>query len=230
MKKYLFTALILLIGFIPFYVSAKDGKPIKQTLNEALTAEGITAKDSNYSGENNKVKVYIFRGQGCPHCKDLLSYMNSIISKYGDIIDINVYEVWYDVDNSALMQSVANTMRDTIGGVPYMIIGDKSFKGYSTGSNSSITKQIDKMNKTDNPYDVMEHIGEVKTTTGNSNAGTTNSNNNNTAQTGNGYATAKGEEHTTNVGEIIAWIVGVGLTLAGIVYIIMSKYKMKNAK
>ena len=131
MKKYLFTALILLIGFIPFYVSAKDGKPSMTRLNEALASESIDIKNSSYNGSGNKVKIYIFRGLGCGYCRNLLTYLNSIINDYKDIVDINTYEVWYDTDNSALMQSVAKAMGDEVGGVPYMIIGDKSFKGYS---------------------------------------------------------------------------------------------------
>lgn len=228
MKKYLFTALILLIGFIPFYVSAKDGKPSMTRLNEALASESIDIKNSSYNGSGNKVKIYIFRGLGCGYCRNLLTYLNSIINDYKDIVDINTYEVWYDSDNSALMQSVANAMGDEVGGVPYMIIGDKSFKGYSQNSNSSIINQIKKVNKADNPYDVMEHIGDVKTPS----TGTTTDTNNGDGNTYNNdlKTISKNEKSSVNVGEVIAWIVGVGLTLAGIIYITISKYKMKNAK
>jgi thiol-disulfide isomerase/thioredoxin len=227
MKKYLFTALILLIGFIPFYVSAKDGKPSMTRLNEALASESIDIKNSSYNGSGNKVKIYIFRGLGCGYCRNLLTYLNSIINDYKDIVDINTYEVWYDADNSALMQSVAKAMGDEVGGVPYMIIGDKSFKGYSSNSNSSIINQIKKVNKAENPYDVMEHVGEVKSSNGNT---TTTNNGNGNTYNNDLKTTSKEEKSSINVGEVIAWIIGVGLTLAGIIYITISKYKMKNAK
>ena len=225
MKK-IFYLLVFIILFVPAVASAKDGKAVMTRLNEASTSEGITIKDENYTGSGNKVKVYVFRGQGCGHCKNLITYLNSIINRYGDKIDIKTYEVWHDADNANLMTSVASVMGDTVGGVPYMVIGDKSFKGYSSNSNSSITKQIKKMYESNDPYDVMEHIGEVKDSASNettdANHGDGNTYNNDLKKT------SRDQESNINVGEVIGWIVGVGLTLAGIVYIISSKYKMKK--
>ena len=229
MKKYLYLALILLIGFTPFYVSAKDWSPVMTRLNEALASESITPNNDSYTGSGNKVRIYIFRGQWCGYCRNLLTYLNSIIDEYKDIVNIKTYEVWYDADNSALMDSVAAAMGETVSGVPYMIIGDKSFRGYSSNSNSSIIDQIKKVAAEENPYDVMDHIGEVKTTTNNNNSQTTVTDNGN--GTTDAYnASAKGGDAITSVGEVIAWVIGVGLTLAGIIYIIVSKYKMKDAK
>ena len=227
MKKYLYLALILLIGFIPLNVFAKDGSPAMTRLNEALASEGITPNNDSYTGSGNKVRIYIFRGQGCGYCKRLLTYLNSIIDEYKDIVNIKTYEVWYDADNSALMDSAAAVMGDTVGGVPYMIIGDKSFKGYSESSNNSIISQIKKVAAEENPYDVMDHLGETKTTT-------TTTDNNNTQTTNDDTKVASNysnnEGAITSVGEVVAWVIGVGLTLAGIIYIIVSKYKMKDAK
>lgn len=227
MKKYLYLALILLIGFIPLNVFAKDGSPAMTRLNEALASEGITPTNESYTGSGNKVRIYIFRGQGCGYCKRLLTYLNSIIDEYKDTVNIKTYEVWYDADNSALMDSAAATMGDTVGGVPYMIIGDKSFKGYSESSNNSIISQIKKVAAEENPYDVMDHLGETKTTTTTTNNNTTQTTNDDTKVASN-YSNNEGA--ITSVGEVVAWVIGVGLTLAGIIYIIVSKYKMKDAK
>ena len=227
MKKYLYLALILLIGFMPLNVFAKDGSPAMTRLNEALASEGITPNNDSYTGSGNKVRIYIFRGQGCGYCKRLLTYLNSIIDEYKDTVNIKTYEVWYDADNSALMDNAAATMGDTVGGVPYMIIGDKSFKGYSESSNNSIISQIKKVAAEENPYDVMDHLGETKTTTTTTNNNTTQTTNDDTKVASN-YSNNEGA--ITSVGEVVAWVIGVGLTLAGIIYIIVSKYKMKDAK
>ena len=227
MKKYLYLALILLIGFMPLNVFAKDGSPAMTRLNEALASEGITPNNDSYTGSGNKVRIYIFRGQGCGYCKRLLTYLNSIIDEYKDTVNIKTYEVWYDADNSALMDNAAATMGDTVGGVPYMIIGDKSFKGYSESSNNSIISQIKKVAAEENPYDVMDHLGETKTTTTTTNNNTTQTTNDDTKVASN-YSNTEGA--ITSVGEVVAWVIGVGLTLAGIIYIIVSKYKMKDAK
>ena len=120
-------------------------------------------------------------------------------------------------------------MGDTISGVPYMVIGDKSFKGYSSNSNSSITKQIKKMYESDNPYDVMDHIGEVKDTTSNNTDSDANHGDGNTYNN-DIKTTSRDQEKTVNVGEVIGWTLGTLAIVAGIVYIIVSKYKMQEPK
>ena len=228
MKK-IFYLLLLMVLFVPVAVFAKDGKADMTRLNEALASEGISAKNGSYTGKGNKVKVYIFRGQGCGYCKNLITYLNSIIDQYGDMIDINTYEVWYDSDNANLMTSVASVMGDTVGGVPYMVIGDKSFKGYSSNSNSSITKQIKKMYESNNPYDVMNHLGEAKDTTSNNTDTDTNHGDGN-AYNNDLKTTSRDQEKTVNVGEIVGWTIGTLAVVAGIAYIIVSKYKMQEPK
>lgn len=80
--------------------------------------------------EDAKVKVYLFRGEGCPHCEEALEWFDSIEEEYGKYFSLVQYEVWNNRKNNELMQSVAVIMNDQVTGVPYIIIGQHSYKGF----------------------------------------------------------------------------------------------------
>lgn len=78
---------------------------------------------------SNKVDAYLFYGKGCPHCAKEIQFFNIIKDKYPDLNVIG-YEVYYNQENSLLMQKVANHLGAQGGGVPFLIIGDEYFVGF----------------------------------------------------------------------------------------------------
>ena len=53
---------------------------------------------SSVKAEN--IDIYLFYGDGCPHCKAEKEYLNEIKDKYE--ITIHEYETWYNSDNEKL--------------------------------------------------------------------------------------------------------------------------------
>ena len=92
--------------------------------------------------QDGKVLVYFFRGEGCPHCEEAENWFKSIQEEYGSKFKIIDYEVWYNSENAALMQKISDTRGDDASGVPYIIIGDKSWIGYTEDYNEEIINQI----------------------------------------------------------------------------------------
>ena len=82
---------------------------------------------------SDKVDAYLFYGRGCPHCAKEIKFFESIKDKYPDLSIIG-YEVYYSQENSLLMQKVANYLGAEGGGVPFLVIGDKYFIGFSEDS------------------------------------------------------------------------------------------------
>lgn len=105
----------------------------------------------------SKVKVYLFRGQGCSHCHEFLEFLNNLDQEYKDMFELEAYEVWYDTDNRELWQNIAKFLGEEATGVPYIVIGNKTFAGYASSSDSSIKSTIKSLYKTDESkrYDVM---------------------------------------------------------------------------
>lgn len=127
--KRLFKLLLFILLILPFGVFAKE-----------------------------KVPVYFFRGEGCPHCAEAEEYFKRLETTLGDKFEVKDYEVWYDKDNAKLMYafSVINDEADETTGVPYIVIGDKSWIGYTEGFNPEFEAQINKVYEEDNRYDVMK--------------------------------------------------------------------------
>lgn len=96
--------------------------------------------------QDNRVIVYFFHGDGCPHCEEARTWFNSIQETYGYKFKLVEYEVWNDENNAALMTRVSDARKDDATGVPYILCGDKSWVGFSdTTMAPEITAQIDMM-------------------------------------------------------------------------------------
>ena len=48
--------------------------------------------------KSDKVDIYLFYGNGCPHCAQLENFLITYNEMNNDII-IHKYEVWYDEEN-----------------------------------------------------------------------------------------------------------------------------------
>ncbi len=113
---------------------------------------------SNYKENEDKINVYIFRGSSCGYCLKSVIYFSSIVEKYGKYFNLYTYEVWNNKDNNDLMNEVGDLLGDNITGVPYIVIGDKSFPGYAESMNSDIISAIkDEYNSKDR-YDAIEEL------------------------------------------------------------------------
>mgnify|MGYP002770139545 FL=1 len=123
MKKIkLFLAIIMCLFAMPLAVLADEGSDDNVE---------VTSGETDVQEEDNRVKIYFFRGEGCPHCADAEEFFNSIEEEYGQYYKILDYETWYNSDNAALLQKVGEARNEEISGVPYILIGDKSWSGYN---------------------------------------------------------------------------------------------------
>lgn len=121
MKRVFKVLLVLLVALMPFV--AVSAKATKTTTTTAAKIEG------------NKIKFYVFHGNGCPHCEDLLNYLSELDKdpEYNYMYDLVKYEVWYNSENATLMTNVFKYfgVTDTKKmGVPLYVIGDQYFNGF----------------------------------------------------------------------------------------------------
>lgn len=164
MKKWIIEIICIALVILPLHVFAEkiDLKAYNsQNLEETLKEEGITVDLSNYKENDNQVIIYMFRGKGCSHCQDFLNYVaNTLVSKYGNYFKLVSFETWNDTNNSKLVTKVANFLGDQAGGVPYIVIGDKSFLGYAESLNTEIESAITSLYNNKNRYDVFEEMNK----------------------------------------------------------------------
>ena len=98
----------------------------------------------------NSVDLYLFYGDGCPHCAHEKEFLSSIQDKYPNL-SIHSYETWYNEQNIQKLENVGTYLNKDISGVPFTIVGDRTFTGYS----DSIGKQIEQaiVYYSENKYD-----------------------------------------------------------------------------
>lgn len=84
------------------------------------------------------VNVNVFYGEGCPYCAEEEKYLNILKSELGDNLNIQRYEVWNNDENSKLLSDVRMALNDNGDGVPFVVIGNKTFTGY----NDSVAEDI----------------------------------------------------------------------------------------
>ncbi len=163
MKKVkLFLAIIMCLFAMPLAVLADEG-----TSEDNVE---VTSGESEVAVEDNKVKIYFFRGEGCPHCADAEEFFNSIEEEYGQYYKILDYETWYDSDNADLLQKVGEVRKEKISGVPYILIGDKSWSGYDDSYADDIKEAIKSEYEKDvaDRYDIANYVdfasGDIKNT------------------------------------------------------------------
>ena len=142
MKKVFLAILISVLCFIPFSVNAEEKEYKTLNLDEALKEEEIDHDFSNYKETDDQAIIYLFRGKGCAYCKKFLTYLNSIVDDYGKYFKVVSYEVWYDTDNNELLQKIGEARDEKISGVPYILIGDKSWSGYASSLDDEIIDAI----------------------------------------------------------------------------------------
>lgn len=104
-----------------------------------------------------EITLYLFHGDGCPHCKEEIEFLDTIEDKYPGL-KIVKYEVWYNDDNSNFMYKVATTMDPNRNiGLPLTIIGDTMTIGYGPGTASKIERAIEYYSE-EEYVDVVEQI------------------------------------------------------------------------
>lgn len=143
MKKIKFILVILFaVLFLPLAVFAED----KQTREVTENTEAA-----------EKVNIYFFHGDGCGYCASAKEFFASIQEEYGKYFELKEYETWYNTDNAELLEKVAKARDEEVSGVPYIVIGNKSWNGYSSDFDEEIKKAITSEYEKDSNsrYDVM---------------------------------------------------------------------------
>ncbi len=155
--------LIIAVFLSIFFTSNVYAKTEALDLKKTLEAEDIKLK-GDYSESDNQVVIYLFRGQGCSHCKDFLEYLNGIVEKQGKMFKLRSYEVWNNSDNNELKEKVVETLKIDATGVPLIVVGNDSFYGFDDSTPKKLEKALksEYEKKKSERYDVIKDASELQ--------------------------------------------------------------------
>ncbi|MDR9392328.1 MAG: glutaredoxin domain-containing protein, partial [Trueperaceae bacterium] len=74
------------------------------------------------------VDVYVFHGEGCPHCATALAFLEDLRADHPHL-RVHAFEVWHDDANRALLQAFARAYDREVRGVPVIVVGDAWWTG-----------------------------------------------------------------------------------------------------
>ena len=84
---------------------------------------------TNIKAEENLVNLYLFYSKTCSHCEAEMELLEELQEDY-DNLKIYKYEI-SENENSLLLSKVSEMFDINVTGVPFTIIGEKTFFGYS---------------------------------------------------------------------------------------------------
>jgi thiol-disulfide isomerase/thioredoxin len=88
----------------------------------------------------DSVTVYFFYGEECPHCHNIIPFIQNLSIKYPDV-DFQILETWHNETNNALSKLLNQKLAIQNPGVPEVIvvgnntplIGDRDIPAYLEG-------------------------------------------------------------------------------------------------
>ena len=85
--------------------SSKKADTKTPTTSQNSNTEFAKMTESDIKNSSDKVNIYIFWGDGCPHCKHLAEFFNEHRSEVEKMTNLYTLEVWKNSDNLTLMKN-----------------------------------------------------------------------------------------------------------------------------
>lgn len=147
--------------------SNKNPQNSNTTSSEAEESENSSFKfakntEADIKSSKDKLNIYIFWGDGCPHCKHLAEFLGEKQSEIGDKISLYTFEVWKDKNNLAFLKSFGKFLGENPKGVPYIIIGNKTYSGFSETDEETKQEIIDLIKTEASKTDKIDKYQEYK--------------------------------------------------------------------
>lgn len=95
----------------------------------------------------NEVNVYFFYSDSCNICEQEKAYLDALKLRYPNM-RVYSYEIDNSTSNRELMARAKQLYNKTSNGVPFTVIGDKAFLGYSQNSKALFQKTVYDYSKT----------------------------------------------------------------------------------
>lgn len=110
--------------------------------------------------EDKEVILFMFYGQGCPHCGKIELFLDEMEEKY-PTLKVERYEVYNNQENRELFQKISEAFDTEIKGVPTVFINAKVIVGFSNYLGESIENEIKRCLKEECKSPMDEHTDET---------------------------------------------------------------------
>ncbi|NMB90086.1 MAG: hypothetical protein GYA17_17140 [Chloroflexi bacterium] len=102
----------------------------------------VTPARAQTPAPEHPVYLYLFWGDGCPHCARAKPFLENLPARYPGL-ELKSYEVYYDPENQALFARMAEKYGLEQLAVPTMFIGAHYIQGYAEDMNPQIEAAVE---------------------------------------------------------------------------------------
>lgn len=103
-----------------------------------------------------KVTLYLFWGDGCPHCAAEQKYFETLQEEFPNLKIIK-YEVWHNEENQQFLSQIASKTGKNFTGVPVTIIGQTIITGFSTTTEQKLRRTVSYYSENSH-HDIVQEI------------------------------------------------------------------------
>lgn len=111
--------------------------------------------------KEKELNLYLFYGEGCPHCKQLKIFLDEYMDENPNI-KLYQYEIWNSAENRKKFVDVMKITENRMGNVPYLVIGEGVITGYGDYTAGRIETYINYYENMDFQDKVGEYLGVVE--------------------------------------------------------------------
>jgi len=97
--------------------------------------------EMTYAQSDAPVYLYFFWGDGCPHCAEAKPFLQTLQQRY-PTLKVEAFEVWYNSDNQALYQRMAEAHGFKAQYVPAIFLGEQYWIGYTEAIGQEIERAV----------------------------------------------------------------------------------------
>lgn len=128
---------VLLLSAAAVPVSAQSAPGAAFPVSTAGSAPSVSQADggnvcsvepTESCGQVQPTCIYLFYGQGCPHCERVKPVIDALVKKYPQV-QLKTYEVYFNTTNQKMFEDFQQRYAVTEKGVPTLFIGDRVLIG-----------------------------------------------------------------------------------------------------
>lgn len=103
----------------------------------------LSSGQANAQGQN-KVNIYFFWQQGCPHCAAEKPFLENLV-KQSPQLELRSFDIGSDREGIELLADIGRRLDINIQGVPFTLVGEKYFVGWydESTTGASIKQAVD---------------------------------------------------------------------------------------
>lgn len=116
---------VLLLSAAVVPVSATESAP---PVSRADGGSVCSIEPTGTCGQVQPTCIYLFYGQGCPHCERAKPVIDALVKKYPQV-QLKTYEVYFNTTNQKMFEDFQQRYAVTEKGVPTLFIGDRALIG-----------------------------------------------------------------------------------------------------